>query len=415
MIVYETPTVSPTYVEMLNASEQGEEDEADHMDTEVQHLLTLEEMVIREKAQEEELKRKHEAEEARLEEMEQARLDERIRMEESRKAEEAAKLAEENRLQEDLKKQKEEEEAKLAEETRLQKESKKQKEAEAMLAEELRLKAEADKLAEEQRLKDEAAKVIQDETKDKPESSKGDDKDTTTHNESSQSSPPASESTQDKSIKKPSRTKVSAASKVIKKVVKRVRDKGKIKLEKQVESLASQVAELTKQMTNVQQMHKKVDTFLAKDVQEDMETTLAAQVNQYLDQHLVAELKDLLAPVKGELTKIAEQPIKKVIRTTSFTLRADKSTLPQQELTMDELETQLFDKLASKFTLSSEETKVREALRAKYHTTTRGSTHQGGVSTRQNFHKGKLVGITFLMLQKGGEVNINSLKYLFKN
>ena len=85
MIIYETPTVSPTDVEMLNASEQGEEDEADHMDTEVPHLLTLEEMEIREKAQEEELKRKQEAEEARLEEMEQARLEERIRMEESRK------------------------------------------------------------------------------------------------------------------------------------------------------------------------------------------------------------------------------------------------------------------------------------------------------------------------------------------
>jgi hypothetical protein len=111
-------------------------------------------------------------------------------------------------------------------------------------------------------------------------------------------------------------------------------------------------------------MHEKGDTFLAKDVQEDMESTLAAQVNQYLDQHLVAELKDLLAPVKGELTKIAEQAVKKVIRTTSFTLRADKSTIPQQELTMDELETQLFDKLASKFTLSPEETKIWEALRA---------------------------------------------------
>jgi hypothetical protein len=220
-------------------------------------------------------------------------------------------------------------------------------------------------LAEVQRLKDEVAKEKNDEAKDKTESPRGDDKDTTTHIESSQSSPPASESTHDKSIKKPSRTKASAASKVIKKAVKRVRDIKKSKLEEQVESLASQVSVLTKQMTNVQNMNEKVDTFLAKDVQEDMETTLAAQVNQYLDQHLVAELKDLLAPVKGELTKIAEQAVKKVIRTTSFTLQADKTTLPQQELTMDELETQLFNKLASKFTLSPEETKVWEALRAK--------------------------------------------------
>ena len=86
---------------------------------------------------------------------------------------------------------------------------------------------------------------------------------------------------------------------------------------------------MTKFNTNVKELQENVDTFLAKDVQEDMESTVAAQVNQYLDQHLVPELKDLLAPVKGELTKIAEQAVKKVIRSTSFTLRADKSTLPQ--------------------------------------------------------------------------------------
>jgi hypothetical protein len=137
IIVYETPNVSPTDVEMHTASEQGEEEEADHMDTEVPHLLTLEEMEIQERAQKEELKRKQEEEEARLEALEQARLDERIRMGESRKAEEAAKLAEENRLQEVLMQQKAEEEAKLAEATRLH------EEAEAKLAEEQRLKAEA--------------------------------------------------------------------------------------------------------------------------------------------------------------------------------------------------------------------------------------------------------------------------------
>lgn len=84
-----------------------------------------------------------------------------------------------------------------------------------------------------------------------------------------------------------------------------------------------------------------------------------------MEQHLVTELKDLLAPMRGELTKIAEQAVKKVIRSTSFTLRADKTTLPQPELTLDELETQLFDKLASKFTLSPDETKFWEALKAK--------------------------------------------------
>jgi hypothetical protein len=62
MIIYETPTVSPTDVEMLNASERGEDEEEDHMDTDVPYLLTMEEMEIREKAQEEELKRKLEAE-----------------------------------------------------------------------------------------------------------------------------------------------------------------------------------------------------------------------------------------------------------------------------------------------------------------------------------------------------------------
>ena len=33
LIVYETPNVSPTDVEMHTASEHGEEEEADHMDT----------------------------------------------------------------------------------------------------------------------------------------------------------------------------------------------------------------------------------------------------------------------------------------------------------------------------------------------------------------------------------------------
>jgi hypothetical protein len=211
-------------------------------------------------------------------------------------------------------------------------------------------------LAEEQRLKDEA-------TKDKPESPKGDD--TTTHMESSQSSPPASDSTKDKSIRKPSKTKTSAASRVIKKAVMRVREKKQTKLEVQVQSLASQVAELTKQMTSVQQMNEKVDTLLAKDVQADFESTLATQLTQYLDQHLVGELKELQAPVKGEVTKIAEQAVKKVMRTTSFTLRADRTPLPQQEMTADELENQLLNILASKTTLTPEDNKIWEALRAK--------------------------------------------------
>jgi membrane protein involved in colicin uptake len=224
MIIYETPTVSPTDVDILDASVRGEDDEEDHMDIEVPYLLTMEEMEIREKAQEEEIKRKLEVEEARLEEMEQAKLEEAIPMEESRKAEVAAKLAEDIRLQEEIQKQNEEE---------------------AKLADELRLKAEADKLAEEQRLKDEAAKDKNEEPKDKPESQRGDDKDISTHIESSQSSPPASESTHDEPIKKPTSTKASAASKLIKKAVRRVHEKKKSKLEDQVESLASQVAELT--------------------------------------------------------------------------------------------------------------------------------------------------------------------------
>lgn len=90
-------------------------------------------------------------------------------------------------------------------------------------------------MAEEQRLKDVAAKDKNDDAKDKPESPRGDDKDTSTHLESTQSSPPASESTHDESIKKPTRTKASAASKLIKKDVRRVHEKRKSKLEDQVE------------------------------------------------------------------------------------------------------------------------------------------------------------------------------------
>jgi hypothetical protein len=212
MIVYETRTISPEDVEMHNASEREVDDEEDHINTDFPHLMTMEEMEKREKASEEELKRKQEAEEARLEEEEQAKLEEAIRMEESRKAEEAEKLAEELRLQEETRKRTEEE---------------------ARLAEELRLKEEADKLAEERRLKAEADRVTKEkeEPKDKPESPKGDDKDTSTYIESSQSSPPASQPKHDESIKKPSSLDASAASNLIKKAVKRVREKKRSKLE----------------------------------------------------------------------------------------------------------------------------------------------------------------------------------------
>jgi hypothetical protein len=222
IVVYTTPTVSPTDVEMHNASAAEEEEEEDHMDTETPQLLTMEEMELRERAQEEELKKKQEAEEARLEELAQAKLDETIRMEESRKVEEAAKLAEE----------------------------KLKREEEAKLAEELRLKAEADKLAEEQKLEEEAAKAKK---VDQPEPQRGDDKEVTTNIESSQSSPPASESTHDKSIKKPS-TKASAASKLLKSAFRRVHEKKQNRLEDQVALLASQVADLTKLNTNVQEL-----------------------------------------------------------------------------------------------------------------------------------------------------------------
>lgn len=146
---------------------------------------------------------------------------------------------------------------------------------------------------------------------------------------------------------------------------RRVHEKKKNRLEDQVKLLAKQVADLTKLNSNVQELQDKVDTLLAKDVQENLEATLAAHTHQYLEQHLVPELKELLEPMRDELTKFAKQAVKKVIRSTSFTLRADKSTLPKPEMTMDELETQLFDKLASKFTMSPEEIKVWDALRIK--------------------------------------------------
>jgi hypothetical protein len=170
LVVYDNPSVSPSDFDMTNASAAEEEEEGEPMDTDAPRLLTMEEMELRERAQEEELKRKQEVEEARLEEIAQAKLDETNRMEESRKAEEATKLAEDKLI----------------------------REAEAKLAEELRLKAEADKLAEAQKLEEEAAKATK---VDQPEQQRGDDIEVTTNIESSQSSPPVSESTHDKSIK----------------------------------------------------------------------------------------------------------------------------------------------------------------------------------------------------------------------
>ena len=199
---------------------------------------------------------------------------------------------------------------------------------------------------------------------EQPETKKGDDKDSTTIIESTQSSPPASGSTQGKSIKKPS-SKASAAAKLLKSAFKKVHEKKKSKLEDQVATLASQVAELSKLNENVKELQDKVDIFLAKDVTENLEAALAAQAQEYMSQHLVAELKDLLAPMRDELTKFAEQAVKKVIRSTTFTLRADKSTAPLPGLSLDDLEAQLLEKLANKFTLTPEEAKVLEALKDK--------------------------------------------------
>jgi hypothetical protein len=91
LVAFDNPSVTPTDIEMT----MGEEEEEDPMDTDAPRLMSMEEMELRERAQEEELQRKQEAEEARWEELAQAKLEETIRMEESRKAEEAAKPAEE--------------------------------------------------------------------------------------------------------------------------------------------------------------------------------------------------------------------------------------------------------------------------------------------------------------------------------
>jgi hypothetical protein len=93
------------------------------------------------------------------------------------------------------------------------------------------------------------------------------------------------------------------------------------------------------------------DEYLSKDVQEDMETTLVTQANKYMDEHLNRELKDLLKPMREELTKIAEHAVKKVIRSTTFTLRADKAPSPKQELSLEDLEAQLTGALGAKTTM----------------------------------------------------------------
>jgi hypothetical protein len=132
-------------------------------------------------------------------------------------AEEIAKR--EKAQDEELKRLKEKEEARLAGELRLKKEED-GKLVEVEILEEMKRAKEAVKLAEEKRLKEEAAQ--------KRESPKGDDKDTSTFIESSQSSPLATQltsstKTSDKSIKKPTNPLVTKASRKVKKVVKMAR------------------------------------------------------------------------------------------------------------------------------------------------------------------------------------------------
>ena len=95
-----------------------------------------------------------------------------------------------------------------------------------------------------------------------------------------------------------------------------------------------------------------------------METTLTTQANKYMDEHLTRELKDLVQPMREELTRIAEQAVKKMIRSTTLTLRADKAPSPKPELSLEELQAQLTGALVAKTTMTPEEIRLWEALQA---------------------------------------------------
>ena len=50
LVAYDNPSVSPTNIEMTNASATGEEEEEDPMDTDDSQLMSMEEMELRERA-----------------------------------------------------------------------------------------------------------------------------------------------------------------------------------------------------------------------------------------------------------------------------------------------------------------------------------------------------------------------------
>lgn len=173
------------------------------------------------------------------------------------------------------------------------------------------------------------------------------------HNESSsesspeQSSPPPSETaSKQQSINEPTKP---------------------VDLQEQVTNLTTLVTNLAKQVEDFQEAKQQIDKFMKADLEGIIKTFTFDYLTDNLVDIVTPQVTSLVEPIKDHLEHRIRSVVKKMLSTTPFTLhpaKASTSTPTISESSVEDLIAQLYDKVAYKTNLTTEETVLIDAIAA---------------------------------------------------
>jgi hypothetical protein len=137
-----------------------------------------------------------------------------------------------------------------------------------------------------------------------------------------------------------------------------------IDLQEQVTILTNMVTNLTKQVEDFQESKQLIDKFLHSDYEGFIRTTTHDFLTENLVEMITPTVAEILEPINDNLDHRIRSITRKMLSTTPFTLHTSKTstvapTVP--ELSINDMIVKVFDNLASKTTLTTEEKALHDA------------------------------------------------------
>lgn len=140
-----------------------------------------------------------------------------------------------------------------------------------------------------------------------------------------------------------------------------------VDLQEQVTKFTTLVTNLAKQVEDFQEAKQQIDKFMKADLDGLIKTFTFDYLTNNLVEIVTPEVTSLVEPIKDNLEHKIRSVVKKMLSTTLFTLhpaKASKSTPTIYESSVDDLLAQLYDKVAYKTHLTTEEKALIDAIAA---------------------------------------------------